>query len=101
MTASSSPTNTAHSQLDSRRQQILAAQVRLLYNNANVGIVVTLIATVILGRLQWEVAPHLIILGWCLYMFLVSVGRFILGRRYGRTAQSSLETNTWGTAFAI
>src|SRR5713226_4889826 len=100
MSASSSPNN-AHTNLDSRRQQILAAQVRLLYSNANVGIAVTLIATAILGRLQWEVAPHPIILGWCLYMFLVSAGRFILGRRYERAAPSSPETSRWGAGFAI
>ena len=86
---------------NSGRRQILTAQVRLLYNHANVGVGITLIATVVLGRLQWEVVPHLIILGWCLYMFLVSVGRFTLGRLYWRTAPSSVETNRWGAAFTI
>jgi len=80
---------------------MLGAQVRLLYGNANVGVGVTLAATAILGRLQWGVAPHSIILGWCLYMFLVSVARFILGRLYWRTVPSSLETSRWGARFAI
>src|SRR6266542_6714167 len=101
MTPSSSPAEAAYGHRDSRRRQILAAQVRLLYSNANVGVVVTLVATAILGRLQWGVAPHFIIIGWCLYMFLVSVGRFTLGRRYWRTAPSSVDTSRWGAAFAI
>ena len=88
-------------QRDSRRRQILTAQVQLLYSNANVGVAITLTAAAILGRLQWGVVPHLVILGWCLYMFLVSVGRFTLGRLYRVTAPSNLETSRWGAAFTI
>ena len=99
MTHSCSPADAP--QRDRGRRQILTAQVRLLYSNANVGVGITLIATVILGRLQWGVVPHPIILGWCLYMFLVSVGRFTLGRLYRVTARSNLETSRWGAAFTI
>lgn len=95
------PAEEALAYQESRRRRILAAQVRLLYSNSNVGIVVTLVATGILGRLQWEVAPHPFILGWCLYMFLVSAGRFILARRYWRTTPSSLEVSKWAAAFAM
>jgi Domain of unknown function (DUF3883) len=101
MPPSSSPPEAAHVHRDSRRRQILAEQVRLLYCNANVAIGVTLVATAILGHLQWGVVPHLVILGWCLYMFLVSVGRFTLKRRYWRAKPSSIETRMWGAAFAI
>ena len=100
MTPSSSRSEVAHAQRDSRRPEILAAQVRLLYSNTSVGVGVTLVATPILGRLQWGVAPHRIILGWCLYMLLLSVARFTLGRRYWRSAPSNLETSWWGAAFA-
>jgi diguanylate cyclase (GGDEF)-like protein len=78
-----------------------AEQVRLLYANADAGIAITLVATLILGRLQWSAIPHLVILGWCLYMFLVPMARFTLGRLYWRTAPSLLETSKWGTAFTI
>jgi len=101
MTSISSPADAAPARQDSRRLQILAAQVRLLYGNSNVGIAVTLIATPVLGRLQWRVVPDTIILGWCLYMFLVSAARFTLGRRYWRTKPSSPEAAKWGAAFAI
>jgi len=78
-----------------------AEQVRLLYANADVGIGITLVAALILSRLQWSAVPHLVILGWCLYMFLVPMARFTLGRLYWRTAPSSLEASKWGTAFTI
>ncbi len=101
MSDSSSPIEEAHAHWDSREGRILAAQVRLLYSNANVGIGITLVAAPILGRLQWGVVSHLVIVGWCLYMFLVSAARFALGRRYWRTAPSSLNIDRWDTAFAI
>ena len=47
---------------DSPRAHILAEQVRLLYGNLNVGVGVTLVATTILGRLEWGRAPHPVIL---------------------------------------
>jgi signal transduction histidine kinase/CheY-like chemotaxis protein len=101
MTPISSSADAAHARRDPRKLQILAAQVRLLYGNSNVGIAVTLVATPILGRLQWRVVPHAIILGWCLYMVLVSMARFTLERRYWRTKPSNLKAAGWGTAYAI
>ena len=101
MTPNSSPAEPAQANGDCRRRQILAAQVRLLYGNANVGVGVTLVATSILGRLQWEVVAHPIVLSWCLYMFLVAAGRFTLARRYWRSAPSSLETRRWRAGFAV
>jgi len=101
MTPNSSPAEPAQANGDCRRRQVLAAQVRLLYGNANVGVGVTLVATSILGRLQWEVVAHPIVLSWCLYMFLVAAGRFTLARCYWRSAPSSLETRRWRAWFVV
>jgi signal transduction histidine kinase/CheY-like chemotaxis protein len=101
MTPNSSPAEPAQANEDCRRRQILAAQVRLLYGNANVGVGVTLVATSMLGYLQWEVVAHPILLSWCLYMFLVAAGRFTLASRYWRSARSSLETRRWRAWFAV
>src|SRR5579863_1450114 len=103
MAANSSPVAVASAQVDSRKQQIRAAQVRLLYSNVNVGALVTLVAATVLARLQWGVVPHGTILGWSVYTFLVSVciGKFTLARFYWRAAPSSLEASRWGAAFTI
>jgi two-component system, cell cycle sensor histidine kinase and response regulator CckA len=84
-----------------RSRQTLTEQVRLLYSNANIGVGITLLATVILGRLQWGAVPHLVILDWCVYMFLVSAARFSLARLYWLAGPSSQETSSWATAFTI
>jgi signal transduction histidine kinase/ActR/RegA family two-component response regulator len=99
MTPSIPPADAAHA--NSTSQKILTAQVKLLYGNANLGIWVTLIATPILARLQWAVIRHQLILGWCLYMFALSAGRYALGRQYLRSEPSIPDARRWNTAFAV
>src|SRR5690242_6688890 len=99
MSAKSSPM--ASVQGDSRKQQVRAAQVGMLYSNVDVGVLVTVVAAAILGRLQWAVIPHLAILGWLLCMFLVAAARFTLGRLWCRAAPSGSATRKWSTAFTI
>lgn len=101
MTPTSSLAQKTDAKADRRRRQILAAQVGLLYGNANVGMVVTLVASTVLGNLQWGVVAHPIILGWWLYMFLVSAGRFALARLYRRAAPSSYDVGKWRAGFAV
>jgi signal transduction histidine kinase/ActR/RegA family two-component response regulator len=101
MTPISSATAAATPSRDSRRMQIREALIRLLYGNSNVGVAVTIIATSVLGRLQWSVVSHAAVLGWCLYMFVASAARFALERRYWRTDLMLRKTVRWGAAFAI
>ncbi len=100
MAPSPSP-EAVHADQNPTRCQVLTAQIGLLYDSTDVGVAVTLIAASILARLQWELVPHGIILGWCVYMFLVSAARLTLKRRFLQTARSGEEASRWGTAFAI
>ena len=97
----SSPSLEDRSREESRRVEILAAEIRLLYGNVNVGVIVTLVSAVVLGRLLWGVVPSFNILGWCLYTFSVSIARFALAQAYRRSAPSSVAAGKWGTAFTI
>jgi signal transduction histidine kinase/ActR/RegA family two-component response regulator len=101
MTVNSSAAALADAQLDSRKRQIHAAQVQLLYSNVNVGALVTLVAATVLARLQWGVVPHATILAWSAYTFLVSAAKFTLARFYWRAAPSSLDASRWGAAFTV
>ena len=100
MAPSPSP-EAVHADQNPTRCQVLTAQIGLLYDSTDVGVAVTLIAASILARLQWDLVPHGIILGWCVYMFLVSAARLTLKRRFLQTARSGEEASRWGTAFAI
>jgi signal transduction histidine kinase/ActR/RegA family two-component response regulator len=86
---------------DSSREQLLWAQLRLLYANASLGVVVNILAATILGGLQWEIVPKPIIRGWWLYILLVSVARFAFARRYWHASPSPTDIRKWRTVFAV
>jgi signal transduction histidine kinase len=88
-------------QQDSKSSEILSAQVRLLYANANIGIVVTVLAATTLGLLQWPFVSHRVVVVWWLYMILISLVRGALAIRYRRASAQSGEVATWRVAFTV
>jgi signal transduction histidine kinase/ActR/RegA family two-component response regulator len=95
------PLSAAPVHQDPRKREILSAQVRLLYANANIAVGVTILAATILGRLQWGIVPKSVILGWWLYMTLVSAARYALARRYRHASPGSTDIRKWRAAFAV
>ncbi len=89
-----------HADRDRRTQRVLAAQVRLLYGNRDIGAAVTVVAAAILAQLEWSAVPHAPIVAWCVYMGLVSAARFELARRYNQTPPADSDAPRWGDAFA-
>ena len=84
-----------------RNQQVREAQIRLLYGNAYTGTLVTLIAAPVLAYCQWGVVHRSVVVGWSLYMVLVSVARLLLVLRFRRAPPSGRAMGRWGTAFAV
>lgn len=84
-----------------RTLQIHAEQVRLLAGNVNLGVAVTAVAAPVLAALQRAVIPQHIVVGWCFYMYAVSLARWTLGRRYRRNRPPVSETRRWDRAFSI
>ncbi len=94
-------TTSLNASRDFRREQILAAQVRLLFGNRDIGVAVTLIATAVLCRVQWDLVSRPMIVAWCLFMCMVAVARFVLGWRYVRNSPSPVEAGRWASWFSI
>jgi signal transduction histidine kinase/ActR/RegA family two-component response regulator len=84
-----------------RKAHVRAAQIRLLYENANTGIAVTIVAAPALAYLQWFVVQRWILLSWLTYMLLVSAARFVLTHRYRRSSGNPVRIRKWGGAFAF
>ena len=82
-----------------RRRQVRAAETRLLYENANLGIVSTIIIALLLAYAQWAVISHAVISIWLLYMLLVCAARFLLVRQYSRAASRETNDGPWSAAF--
>jgi signal transduction histidine kinase/ActR/RegA family two-component response regulator len=85
---------------DSVREQILPAQLQLLYANTNLGVAVNILAATVLGALQWGVVSRPVIIGWWLYLILASIVRYLIARRWNALPARS-DVNGWRTAFAI
>jgi signal transduction histidine kinase/CheY-like chemotaxis protein len=85
---------------DARKRQVRAEQIRLLYANAGVGVVVTVFVASVLSFFEWDVIPHRTVLGWLAYTLIVSSARYALNRFYwGDTAKFT--SDQWGRAFAV
>ena len=85
---------------DSAREQILPAQLQLLYANTNLGVAVNILAATVLGALQWGVVSRPVVIGWWLYLGLVSIVRYLIARRWHALPTRS-DVSGWRTAFAV
>lgn len=81
--------------------QITAEQVRLLYAQAMPGFVATLINTAIFTVVLWGVVDQGRLTGWLIYMVCVTAMRYLLTRRYARTAPAQRSRRHWRQAFLL
>ena len=86
---------------DHRQEQVFAAETRLLYENAAIGIAATLIIASLLAYAQWDVVPRSVVSTWLLYTLLVAGGRFALLRRYRRASPGDIGIDHWNRAFVV
>jgi signal transduction histidine kinase/ActR/RegA family two-component response regulator len=96
----SSATLTRQARLASRSEQILSAQVQLLYANTNLAVSVTVLAATILSYLEWGFIRKEVIVSWWVYMILVSVLRGGLAYRYKHAPGEHRDRGYWRFAFA-
>ncbi len=84
---------------DFSSQQLLPAQLRLLYANASLGVVINILAATVLSGLQWGVVAKPLVFAWWIYILLVSVARYALARHYWHSAPAPTDSNKWRTVF--
>jgi signal transduction histidine kinase/ActR/RegA family two-component response regulator len=83
------------------RQQVRAAETRLLYENATTGVVITVVVAVLLAYAQLNVIPQAIVVPWLAFMLVVSIARFVLARQYWRTPAHDTTHRRWNTLFVV
>jgi signal transduction histidine kinase/ActR/RegA family two-component response regulator len=98
MPTSTRTTEVARGGSDSRVEAILCDQVRLLYANTNVSVVVTVVSATVLARLQSGYISAGVILAWWVYMIVLSALRYELGRRYQRALPDPGNVFGWSKA---
>ena len=84
---------------DQRRQQVRAAETRLLYENATTGIVASVLIALALGYTQRDVTATPIVDAWLLFVLVVAAARFAITRLYWRASPSEVESRRWNNMF--
>jgi signal transduction histidine kinase/ActR/RegA family two-component response regulator len=84
---------------DRRRQQVRAAEIRLLYENGCTGTVATIVIASILAYAQRDVVPRAIVIAWLLCVLLVAAARFATLRSFRRASPADSDIGRWNTAF--
>ena len=81
--------------------RVRAAETRLLYENANTGVAITLVIAVLLAYAQWDAAAPAVVAAWLIYMIVVSLARFALARRYWQASAPDAANVRWNAAFVL
>jgi PAS domain S-box-containing protein len=81
--------------------QLYAEQVRLLYSNALIGLIATLINSGALVFILRNIVPHRVLSGWLVCILLVSIARFVQFMRFRRVSPDSSDVGRWGTWFIV
>ena len=87
--------------LENHRPRVRAAETRLLYENANTGVAITVIVALLVAYAQWDVVAPASITIWLAFMIAVSAARFALAERYRRASATELTSRKWNSAFVV
>jgi signal transduction histidine kinase/ActR/RegA family two-component response regulator len=61
---------------------------------------VNILAATVLGALQWGIVSRPVVIGWWLYLSLVSIVRYVIARRWHALPRRS-DVSGWRTAFTV
>jgi signal transduction histidine kinase len=95
------PEQSERSPVSHELPQLHAEQVRLLYRNAPLGLIATLINSAVLVFILRNVVPHWVLGTWLVCILLVSIVRFVQLSRFRRVPPESSDVGRWGTWFVV
>ncbi|AEJ02113.1 diguanylate cyclase/phosphodiesterase with PAS/PAC sensor(s) [Nitrosomonas sp. Is79A3] len=93
--------------MDSRFQQsdhaaeLLAEQIKLLYQQAPKALIVSLIIAAALTFVFWNLVAKVWLVGWLAAIYLLTFARFLLIKSYFRKNPAITESPVWGRRFLI
>jgi len=86
---------------DQRRQQVRAAETRLLYENGTTGVVASILIALPLAYSQRHVVSSSVVSTWFLFVLAVAVVRFVIARRYWSASSGEIDSRRWNNAFVV
>ena len=81
--------------------ELRAEQVRLLYKNAPLGIIATVINAAVLVFILRRVVPHGVLTSWFVCALLLSIARLVQVSWFRRLSPDASEIGRWGVWFII
>ena len=87
--------------LSDHAAEILAEQIKLLYQQNKVALLATLLMATILVFVLWDYAAKNWLLGWLAVVYLLTFIRFLLVWSYFRRNPSVIESAIWGRLFTL
>src|SRR5215831_13654069 len=82
-----------------QKQEIQAAQVKLLFEQLPSALFATLINAAILIAVLWKQVSQPLLVGWLLVILLHALARYGHGRAYLRSSSPSAESLRWGRQY--
>jgi signal transduction histidine kinase/DNA-binding response OmpR family regulator len=89
------------SQISDETQKLHIEQVKLLYANVLTSTVATLVNSLIITFILWNVVSHMLLILWLACNILIILLRHILGHKYKQASTESVKKNLWGTWLII
>ena len=84
-----------------RRQQVHAAETRLLYENATIAVVASVLIALPLTYVQRRVTSSVVISAWLGFLLLVAFARLAIARSYWRASPEEQSSPRWRAMFLI
>ena len=83
------------SQSANETKSLFAEQVNLLYGNVSGSMIATIVNSVILTFILWNVVSHTVLIIWLLSHFLITFIRYISLYKYRRSSSKLLKADYW------
>ncbi len=84
-----------------RVQQIEAERVKLLYTQAPIGFVVTVLNAGVVVFILWGSVARSLLIAWLVLIVTITLLRFALVQRYRRAAATADQVRSWRTLFIL
>lgn len=81
--------------------ELLAEQIKLLYQQASKALIVSLIIAAALTFVFWNLAAKIWLVSWLAAIYLLTFARFLLVKSYFRKKPAIAESPVWGRRFLI
>jgi hypothetical protein len=82
-------------------RNVIVEQVGLLYSQATSGLIVTLLCSIMAVAVLWDVVTRELLLGWFSFIAFVTLGCYLLVRKYRRATRVVEDINRWRALFVL